>query len=200
MLLIGKNGNAAAADRLVSICTDELNKESLTYYEVDTEKNTVLLANDPEWDIFLTRGDGYTDVPNFHCTINGTSIPMSEYPVGSRYVESSSSSSGCAAFARDVYEAIWGDVNYGGPTDYIQTWTLSEMQSHLQSASNGSRVRVYGTSEGWHSFILCARSPSAVTVYHANWGTGTNIIHLTRFTYSQLFSYYQNLDNILDPN
>ena len=202
VLLIGKNNGITASPLAPPICTDELDLEGLAYYEVDTEEKRIVYAEDPERSIFLTQGSGYTNLSSYSGRINGKSIPTSSYPINSVYNSSYNGSTQCAGFALYVYNYLWGSTGYG-TSYYPNGSTVTNMIDNLYSKNDGARVRVSSSansSSNGHSFIICEqRNREYVIVYHANWGSGSNVVRVTKFTYAQLYSYYPYVYYVQNP-
>lgn len=202
VLLIGRNNGITASPLAPPVCTDELDLEGLAYYRVDTESKEARQAVDPEHLVFLTKGLGYTHLSSYSSMINGTTIPLGNYPIGSAFTSSYGGSTQCAGFALLVYAQIWGSTSYGTPGYYYTSGsTESSMRNVLSTKSVGARVRVsdtYGSQNNGHSFIICSRNSSNITVYHSNW-ENDNVVYVTRFTYAQLHSYYPYVHFVQNP-
>lgn len=208
VLLIGKRNNGLSTMSVAAsqpACTDLLDEDHLTYYSVDVEAKTETVAIDPQHAIFLTEGDGFTNLSSYSCTINGKSIPNSSYPINSIYSSSGYNGSyECAGFAREIYVYLWGNDNYGNNYDYsdLTGSTWQSMKSNLNTKNPGARVRVSGSATSaypGHSFIICRSYTNYIIVYHANWDTGYNVVCVTHFTYEQLHSYYNYVHMVQNP-
>lgn len=108
------------------------------------------------------------------------------------------SASGCSAFAQYVYSEIWGTRDYGHHTDYAnggKQLNETSAKTYYRSLPAGTRVRLWAVQtklnendepEWGHSIILLAANNTEIDVYHANWGSPTNVVHISSYKYGSL--------------
>lgn len=134
-------------------------------------------------------------------TINGKTIPLSQWPVGSYWTTdgtpngSSLEHNGreCAGFARYVYNYLWGDDEYGKPIDQKD---LVGTSSDFNGINIGARINcTKKTGGGNHSMVLANKTSTGVVVYHANWATSNNycIIRLDTWTYAEFAAIFSEI-------
>lgn len=131
---------------------------------------------------------------NYSITINGTSLPTAEYPIGSDYGINTSYSGGgeCNAFAMYIYDQVFmttpaSRAAYKEPVG-LDLSTEDEAREFLQSLWAGTLIR----STRPHSMILLATDEDGAIVYHANFENiesicRVNVSHITWSDFADLF-------------
>lgn len=146
-------------------------------------------------------------------TINGKTIPLSEWPVGSFWTTdgtpngtslSHNNSYECAGFARYVYSYLWGNDYYGSS---VSKATLSGTSSDFEGISVGARINCdknvtesesqdTSTNKN-HSMVLVDKTNTGVVVYHANWALPKEhqycIVKTTHWTYAEFAKKFKNI-------
>ena len=158
-----------------------------------------------------TGGDGDT------YTINGKTIPLSEWPVGSywttdgkpyEYGKNSSKAFTdgaiqCAGFAKYVYEQLWGNYKYGQKVAAVTLEGTSEdfkginVGARINCDRRGSKIESeddFTTSIGNHSMILLSKTSSGIVVYECNHDDKCGI-GMRTITYRNLYLEYMNIKN-----
>ena len=146
-------------------------------------------------------------------TINGKTIPMANWPVGSYWTTdgtpngtslSHNNSYECAGFARYVYSYLWGNDYYGSS---VSKATLSGTSSDFEGISVGARINCdknvtesesqdISTNKN-HSMVLVDKTNTGVVVYHANWALPKEhqycIVKITHWTYAEFAKKFKNI-------
>lgn len=146
-------------------------------------------------------------------TINGKTIPMANWPVGSYWTTdgtpngtslSHNNSYECAGFARYVYSYLWGNDYYGSS---VSKATLSGTSSDFEGISVGARINCdknvtesesqdTSTNKN-HSMVLVDKTNTGVVVYHANWALPKEhqycIVKTTHWTYAEFAKKFKNI-------
>ena len=146
-------------------------------------------------------------------TINGKTIPMANWPVGSYWTTdgtpngtslSHNNSYECAGFARYVYSYLWGNDYYGSS---VSKATLSGTSSDFEGISVGARINCdknvtesesqdTSTNKN-HSMVLVDKTNTGVLVYHANWALPKEhqycIVKTTHWTYAEFAKKFKNI-------
>ena len=158
-----------------------------------------------------TGGDGDT------YTINGKTIPLSEWPVGSywttdgkpyEYGKNSSKAFTdgaiqCAGFAKYVYEQLWGNYKYGQKVAAVTLEGTSEdfkginVGARINCDRRGSKIESdddFTTSIGSHSMILLSKTSSGIVVYECNHDDKCGI-GMRTITYRNFYLEYMNIKN-----
>ena len=158
-----------------------------------------------------TGGDGDT------YTINGKTIPLSEWPVGSywttdgkpyEYGKNSSKAFTdgaiqCADFAKYVYEQLWGNYKYGQKVAAVTLEGTSEdfkginVGARINCDRRGSKIESeddFTTSIGNHSMILLSKTSSGIVVYECNHDDKCGI-GMRTITYRNFYLEYMNIKN-----
>ena len=158
-----------------------------------------------------TGGDGDT------YTINGKTIPLSEWPVGSywttdgkpyEYGKNSSKAFTdgaiqCAGFAKYVYEQLWGNYKYGQKVAAVTLEGTSEdfkginVGARINCDRRGSKIESeddFTTSIGNHSMILLSKTSSGIVVYECNHDDKCGI-GMRTITYRNFYLEYMNIKN-----
>ena len=143
-------------------------------------------------------------------TINGKTIPLSEWPVGSFWttdrkpsdkdgntsIKLADGSKQCAGFAKYVYEQLWGSYTHGSK---ITAVTLEGTSKDFKGINVGARINCDKVSDNSnHSMVLVDKTNTEVVVYHANWFENENeycIIKITHWTYAQFAKKFKNIKN-----
>ena len=138
-----------------------------------------------------TGGDGDT------YTINGKTIPLSEWPVGSYWttdgkpsdidgttsIKLADNSKQCAGFAKYVYKQLWNSYTYGSKLTEIELEGTSE---DFKDISIGARINCNRSDGGGnHSMVIVDKTSTGITVYECNHddkcGLGTRTITFANF-------------------
>ena len=156
-----------------------------------------------------TGGDGDT------YTINGKTIPLSEWPVGSYWTtdgkpyeygknsskEFTDGAIQCAGFAKYVYEQLWGNYKYG---QKVAAVTLEGTSEDFKRINVGARINCdrrkkkiesdkdFATSIGNHSMILLSKTSSGIVVYECNYDFKCGI-GMRTITYRNFYLEYMNI-------
>ena len=151
-----------------------------------------------------TGGDGDT------YTINGKTIPLSEWPVGSYWttdgkpsdkdgntsIKLADGSKQCAGFAKYVYEQLWGSYTHGSKITAVELKGTSE---DFDGINVGARINCDKVSDNSnHSMVLVDKTNTEVVVYHANWADNANeycMIKITHWTYAKFAEKFKNIKN-----
>lgn len=144
-----------------------------------------------------TGGDGDT------YTINGKTIPMANWPVGSYWTTDGTpngtslehNGTECAGFARYVYSYLWGNDYYGHT---VSKKTLSGTSSDFEGISVGARISCDKVSDGDnHSMVVVSKTSTGIVVYHANWAPPKDheycIVKTTSWTYAEFAAIFKNI-------
>ena len=147
-------------------------------------------------------GDGDT------YTINGKTIPLSEWPVGSYWttdgkpsdkdgntsIKLADGSKQCAGFAKYVYEQLWGSYTHGSKITAVELKGTSE---DFDGINVGARINCDKVSDNSnHSMVLVDKTNTEVVVYHANWADNANeycMIKITHWTYAKFAEKFKNI-------
>lgn len=158
-----------------------------------------------------TGGDGDT------YTINGKTIPLSEWPVGSYWTtdgkpyeygknsskEFTDGAIQCAGFAKYVYEQLWGNYKYG---QKVAAVTLEGTSEDFKGINVGARINCdrrkkkiesdkgFTISIGNHSMILLSKTSSGIVVYECNHDDKCGI-GMRTITYRNFYLEYMNIKN-----
>lgn len=150
-------------------------------------------------------------------TINGKTIPLSEWPVGSywttdgkpyEYGKNSSKAFTdgaiqCAGFAKYVYEQLWGNYKYGQKVAAVTLEGTSEdfkginVGARINCDRRGSKIESeddFTTSIGNHSMILLSKTSSGIVVYECNHDDKCGI-GMRTITYRNFYLEYMNIKN-----
>ncbi len=156
-------------------------------------------------------GDGDT------YTINGKTIPLSEWPVGSYWTtdgkpyeygknsskEFTDGAIQCAGFAKYVYEQLWGNYKYG---QKVAAVTLEGTSKDFKGINVGARINCdrrkkkiesdkgFTISIGNHSMILLSKTSSGIVVYECNHDDKCGI-GMRTITYRNFYLEYMNIKN-----
>ena len=150
-------------------------------------------------------------------TINGKTIPLSDWPVGSYWttdgkpsdkdgstsIKLADGSKQCAGFAKYVYEQIWGSYTYGHKVTAV---TLEGTSSDFDGISVGARINCdrrkkkiegdpdFTTSIGNHSMIILSKTSNGIVVYECNHDDKCGI-GMRTITYRSFYLEYKNIKN-----
>ena len=150
-------------------------------------------------------------------TINGKTIPLSEWPVGSFWttdrkpsdkdgntsIKLADGSKQCAGFAKYVYEQIWGNYKYGQKVAAVTLEGTSEdfkginVGARINCDRRGSKIegdKDFTTSIGNHSMILLSKTSSGIVVYECNHDDKCGI-GMRTITYRNFYLEYMNIKN-----
>ena len=172
-----------------------------------------------EWEIIDpdSSSGGGTGGSGDTYTINGKTIPLSEWPVGSywttdgkpyEYGKNSSKAFTdgaiqCAGFAKYVYEQLWGNYKYGQKVAAVTLEGTSEdfkginVGARINCDRRGSKIESeddFTTSIGNHSMILLSKTSSGIVVYECNHDDKCGI-GMRTITYRNLYLEYMNIKN-----
>ena len=143
-------------------------------------------------------------------TINGKTIPLSEWPVGSYWttdgkpsdkdgntsIKLADGSKQCAGFAKYVYEQLWGSYTHGSKITAVELKGTSE---DFDGINVGARINCDKVSDNSnHSMVLVDKTNTEVVVYHANWADNANeycMIKITHWTYAKFAEKFKNIKN-----
>lgn len=180
------------------ICSTETD-DTLTYYYYNKLTNTANITTNPEHTISLTGYPGDYNILSINSRssyiINGTSIPLNGYPIGSSFDDSFEGGTQCHGFGLYVYDAIWGSTNYGQQISRGSIPNSTIVKQYLQTLPNGSLIRF---TNSVHTVILLNKSSTGITVYHANW-PDNNLVTITTFTYENIASRWGNINYVKIP-
>lgn len=136
-------------------------------------------------------------------TINGKTIPMANWPVGSYWTTDGTpngtslehNGTECAGFARYVYSYLWGNDYYGHT---VSKKTLSGTSSDFEGISVGARISCDKVSDGDnHSMVVVSKTSTGIVVYHANWAPPKDheycIVKTTSWTYAEFAAIFKNI-------
>ncbi len=136
-------------------------------------------------------------------TINGKTIPMANWPVGSYWTTDGTpngtslehNGTECAGFARYVYSYLWGNDCYGHT---VSKKTLSGTSSDFEGISVGARISCDKVSDGDnHSMVVVSKTSTGIVVYHANWAPPKDheycIVKTTSWTYAEFAAIFKNI-------
>ena len=141
-------------------------------------------------------------------TINGKTIPLSEWPVGSYWttdgkpsdkdgntsIKLADGSKQCAGFAKYVYEQLWGSYTHGSKITAVELKGTSE---DFDGINVGARINCDKVSDNSnHSMVLVDKTNTEVVVYHANWADNANeycMIKITHWTYAKFAEKFKNI-------
>ena len=165
-----------------------------------------------EWEIIDpdSSSGGGTGGSGDTYTINGKTIPLSEWPVGSYWttdgkpsdkdgntsIKLADGSKQCAGFAKYVYEQLWGSYTHGSKITAVELKGTSE---DFDGINVGARINCDKVSDNSnHSMVLVDKTNTEVVVYHANWADNANeycMIKITHWTYAKFAEKFKNIKN-----
>ena len=150
--------------------------------------------------------DAALELSAAYTTINGKSIPVSQYPLGAAQTN-------CWEFANNVYAVLWGtgynavrnaDDNLLRNINTLSdlTITAAHTKEYISQAALGAVIRVcddplrdddYAINY-MHSMILVGKSSTGLTVYHGNWNWNNEgaKVHITTFTWDEFANQFKN--------
>ena len=189
---LSSSGTSAKA-----LCSDEADSGGqYYYYDAKTKRST--LEKDPERLLDMTRAGTYTNLSSYSTSINATSIPLSDYPIGSVYSGSDNGSIQCRGFSWLVYKRIWGSYSYGYTV--LSGHPVTSASSLLNLASYyGPGSRFNFDSPQYHSMIILKVSGNNIDVYHANWPNNGKVA-VTRFDSTNFYERYKTFQHAQVPH
>jgi len=114
-------------------------------------------------------------------------LPLSGYGHGANCIGSYGGSTGCDAFARYVYNQVYG-INPPFlstlPVHDVQL-TTSNLHNRLQEWGNYSYVRGFTANGIVHSVFIVSFTSSRVTVYHSNYSPAGKVSYEQNLTYAE---------------
>lgn len=150
--------------------------------------------------------------PDGSVIINGTQVPLAEWPVGSFWTVDGTGTGAsleynnsweCCGFSRYVYAQIWGSDTYGTPV--TERSSLNGSEADFNGISVGARLncdrypseKAPPESNLNHSFVIIGKDSNGITVYDANWTEFPEQQHCIvgkRFwSYQQFANKFQNI-------
>lgn len=169
-----------------------------TYEYLDYATGEVVQVENPN-QLFVVATSGIQNV-KYSTTINGHSIPLSNYKYGSiwqsePYDGNFGSGSQCLGFALYVYDTLFGDTG-----KKVELNKATPTQSFLESLPLGALIRVNEGSSP-HAMILIGRDSGGVYIYHANWSTTIeNVVYTSYATWTDFKNTFPYVNYYICPH